>query len=61
MINFVPARAAYLLARAIACRTCPRDFFKAAAAWDGFTPAASITTATGVRFPLALRAALALS
>ena len=46
----------YLLAIAIAWRTWPFVFFKADAALDRGTPAASITTATGVRLPLASRA-----
>ena len=48
--------AGYCVPSAMACRTWPFVFLKAAAALERLTPAASITTATGVRFPLASRA-----
>src|SRR5580704_13196038 len=43
------------LADAMAWRTWPADFFNAACAWVRVTPVASITRATGVRLPEALR------
>ena len=43
----------------MAWRTWPLDFFRAATAWGRVTPAASITTATGVRLPEAFRVRLA--
>ena len=46
----------YCWAISIAWRTWPFVFFNAAAACDFVTRAASITTATGVRLPLALSA-----
>src|SRR5260370_14851743 len=46
-------------ASAIAWRTLPLAFFRAEAASARVTPAASITTATGVRLPEAFRARMA--
>jgi NAD(P)-dependent dehydrogenase (short-subunit alcohol dehydrogenase family) len=52
---------AFEYAIAMAWRTWPRDFFSAAAAWTRETPAASITTATGVRLLEAASARRAVS
>ena len=46
----------YDFANAMASRTWPFDFFRAAWAWGRVAPAASITRATGVLLPEAFRA-----
>ena len=48
-----------ILPVAMAWRTWPLAFFRAAWAWGRVTPAASITRATGVRLPEAFRASAA--
>src|ERR1700730_18871616 len=48
-------------AQAVAWRTWPPDFFRAALAWARVTPAASITSATGVGLPAAARVRRAVS